>query len=448
MKTVSCELNLRLSLFEPKSGFFSEIYKMKFTRVPLDITHLITPGNLSDLLSLYNYGVLFNKGEKGWNSTILAAFSNEKRSANFNDVFKNKNDDEAEFMFGHIGYNYKKFTENVACRFENVDGFPDQAFFVPQILIRKNEENNIEIGYTTDEQFDLFKARIKNVKSDDLPNEKIQLNAHLSKEAYIKKTQDLLQYIQRGDIYEVNFCQGFSTRTKVFNPSKAYSKLIELTDAPFGALYKHEDSWLICGSPERYISRSSNTVISQPIKGTRKRSADPFVDEQLQEELKNDPKERSENVMIVDLVRNDLSRFALPGSVEVSELFGIYTFKTVHQMISTVTCQVSSETTNAEIFLKTFPMGSMTGAPKRRAIELAEQYETQSRGIYSGTIGMITPQGDFDFNVVIRSITWNAKTGYLSIMAGSAITSLSDPEKEYEECMLKLEAMKRVIESA
>jgi para-aminobenzoate synthetase component I len=168
----------------------------------------------------------------------------------------------------------------------------------------------------------------------------------------------------------------------------------------------------------------------------------------LKEELKNDPKERSENVMIVDLVRNDLSRFALPGSVEVSELFGIYTFKTVHQMISTVTCQVSSETTNAEMFLKTFPMGSMTGAPKRRAIELAEQYETQSRGIYSGTIGMITPQGDFDFNVVIRSITWNAKTGYLSIMAGSAITSLSDPEKEYEECMLKLEAMKRVIESA
>ncbi len=286
------------------------------------------------------------------------------------------------------------------------------------------------------------------MKSDDLSNGKILLNAHLSKEAYIEKTLDLLRHIQRGDIYEVNFCQGFSAQTKVFNPANAYLKLIEFTDAPFGALYKHEDSWLICGSPERYISRTGDTVISQPIKGTRKRSTDPSIDEHLKEELKNDPKERSENVMIVDLVRNDLSRFALPGSVEVSELFGIYTFKTVHQMISTVSCKVSSETTNAEILHKTFPMGSMTGAPKRRAVEIAEQYETQSRGIYSGTIGMITPEGDFDFNVVIRSITWNAKTGYLSVMAGSAVTSLSDPEKEYEECMLKLEAMKHVIESA
>jgi para-aminobenzoate synthetase component 1 len=421
---------------------------MKFARVPLEITHLINPENLSDLLSEYSYGVLFNKTEKGWNTGIIAAFSNEKRSSDFDHSLRNNNGERFEFMFGHIGYNFKKFTEHVSCRFDNFDGFPDHAFFVPQILIRRNEENSVEIGYTTEEQFKLFTERIKHLKSDDTPNGKILLNAHLSKEAYIKKTHDLLRHIQRGDIYEVNFCQGFSAQSKVFNPAKAYLKLIGFTDAPFGALYKHEDSWLICGSPERYISRTGDTIISQPIKGTRKRSADPCDDEQLKEELKNDPKERSENVMIVDLVRNDLSRFALPGSVEVSELFGIYTFKTVHQMISTVRCKVSSETTNAEIFLKTFPMGSMTGAPKRRAIELAEQCETQSRGIYSGTVGVISPDGDFDFNVVIRSITWNAKTGYLSVMAGSAITSLSVPETEYEECMLKLEAMKRVIESA
>jgi len=448
MKIRSCELNLRLSLFEPKSGFFSEIYKMKFARVPFDAADFVTPEHLADLLSHYNYGVLFNKGENGWNSNIIAAFSNEKHSSNSGHTLKINNTESEQCLFGHIGYNYKINTENVSCRFDNVDGFPDHAFFVPQILVRRNEENNIEIGYGTDEQFELFKERINFAKSEVSPSEKIQLNAHLSKEVYAEKTQKLLQHIQRGDIYEVNFCQGFSTQTKVFNPAKAYSKLIEFTDAPFGALYKHEDSWLICGSPERYISRTGDTVTSQPIKGTRKRSADPLFDEQLKAELKNDPKERSENVMIVDLVRNDLSRFALPGSVEVSELFGIYTFKTVHQMISTVRCKVSSETTCAEILHNTFPMGSMTGAPKRRAIELAEQYETQSRGIYSGTIGMITPDGDFDFNVVIRSITWNAKTGYLSVMAGSAITSLSDPETEYEECMLKLEAMKRVIESA
>jgi para-aminobenzoate synthetase component 1 len=438
---------LILGLYKAKSGFFSEIYKMKFARVPIEIMHLINAGNLSDILSEYRFGVLFNKAEKGWNTEVIAAFSNEKRSSDFDLTFKIRNGEGSKFMFGHIGYNFKKNTEQVYCRFDNVDGFPDSAFLSPQILIRKKEENNFEIGYNTDEQFELFTKRIKNLKSDNSHHSQIRLNAHLSKKAYIEKTIELLRHIQRGDIYEVNFCQGFSAQTRVFNPAKAYLKLIELTDAPFGALYKHEDSWLICGSPERYVSRTGDTVISQPIKGTRKRSEEQFADEQLKEELKNDPKERSENVMIVDLVRNDLSRFAMPGSVEVSELFGIHTFKTVHQMISTVRCTVSSEISNAEILLKTFPMGSMTGAPKRRAVELAEQHETQARGIYSGTVGVISPEGDFDFNVVIRSITWNSKTGYLSVMAGSAITAQSDPEKEYEECMLKLDAMKKVIEN-
>lgn len=448
MKIKPLDLPWPLASITPKSGFFSEIYKMKFTRVPLDIADLVNPENLADLLSQYKYGILFNKGDKGWQSNIIAAFSNEKHSSVCDHTLNINNAEREEYQFGHIGYNFKINTENVSSRYDNVDGFPDQAFFAPQILVRQTEENNIDIGYSNDDQFKLFTERIKKAKSEVPPNDKIQLSAHLSKDNYIQKTNELLRHIQRGDIYEVNFCQAFSAQTKVFNPVNAYLKLIAFTDAPFGALYKHEDSWLICGSPERYISRSGDTVISQPIKGTRKRSTYPAVDEDLKAELKNDPKERSENVMIVDLVRNDLSRFALPGSVEVSELFGIYTFKTVHQMISTVQCKVSNETSSAEILQKTFPMGSMTGAPKRRAIELAEQYETQSRGIYSGTVGVISPDGDFDFNVVIRSITWNAKTGYLSIMAGSAITSLSDPEKEYEECMLKLDAMKRAIESA
>jgi len=305
----------------------------------------------------------------------------------------------------------------------------------------------MEIGYGSEIDRNNLLCKLEHLKNETGATHKVELRPHLSKTEYLARVKSLLGHIQRGDIYEINFCQGFSALNPDFNPAKSFLKLSELTDAPFGVLYKYSDAWLICGSPERYISRTNNMLTSQPIKGTRRRSEDADLDERLKEDLNNDPKERAENVMIVDLVRNDLSRIALPGSVEVSELFGIYTFKTVHQMISTVRCKVSSETTFAEILHNTFPMGSMTGAPKRRAIELAEQHETQSRGMYSGTVGVISPDSDFDFNVVIRSITWNAKTGYLSVMAGSAITSLSDPEAEYEECMLKLEAMRRVIES-
>jgi len=421
---------------------------MKFELVAPEMAGLITDEILTAATSAFKYAIFFNKSANGWKSGLIAAFSDTEINPNFEGALDLKNANMNEFMFGHIGYNFKSTTEHVRCHFPNVDGFPDYGFFAADIVIRRSESNCVEIGYKSEPHLNTFMHRLAHIRKRIASRNSIELQPHLSKEEYISRVRSLLKHIQRGDIYEVNFCLGFSAVNFEFNPAHSFIKLSELTDAPFGALYKHEDSWLICGSPERYISRTGDTVISQPIKGTRKRSRDPAVDEDLKAELKNDPKERSENVMIVDLVRNDLSRFALPGSVEVSELFGIYTFKTVHQMISTVQCKVSNETSSAEIIQKTFPMGSMTGAPKRRAIELAEQYETQSRGIYSGTVGVISPDGDFDFNVVIRSITWNAKTGYLSIMAGSAITSLSDPEKEYEECMLKLEAMKRAIESA
>jgi para-aminobenzoate synthetase component 1 len=167
----------------------------------------------------------------------------------------------------------------------------------------------------------------------------------------------------------------------------------------------------------------------------------------MMEELSKDQKELSENIMITDLVRNDLSRVAEKGSVQVDELCKIYTFEQVHQMISTISCKVSSEIPPAKILMHTFPMGSMTGAPKVSAMKIIEELEDAKRGLYSGAVGYFTPDGDFDFNVIIRSILYNAKKNYVSYSVGGAITAKSIPEMEYEECLIKAKAMREVLES-
>jgi para-aminobenzoate synthetase component 1 len=182
------------------------------------------------------------------------------------------------------------------------------------------------------------------------------------------------------------------------------------------------------------------------MKGTAGRDLmDSANDEALKKVLESSAKEQAENVMIVDLVRNDLSKVCTDGTVKVDELFKIYSFPQVHQMISTISGELDPSVNFSDIVKATFPMGSMTGAPKRRVIELTEQYEVSSRGIYSGAVGYFTPEDDFDFNVVIRSLMYNKSTRYLSYHVGSGITFYSDPEKEWEECLLKAEGIKKVL---
>nr|MBA3971024.1 anthranilate synthase component I family protein [Bacteroidota bacterium] len=240
-------------------------------------------------------------------------------------------------------------------------------------------------------------------------------------------------------------CQEFFAENVVIDTSSVYKKLNTISSAPFSAYCKFGSHYVLCASPERFLQKCGNTLISQPIKGTIKRAENPKEDEKLKIELRSNKKEQSENVMIVDLVRNDLSRIAQKGSVKVNELFGIYSFKQVHQMISTVSCELKEGLTFTDILKTTFPMGSMTGAPKVSAMKLIEQYETTKRGLYSGAIGYIRPNGDFDFNVVIRSILYNADKKALSFMAGSAITDKADAFQEYDECLLKAKAMFEVL---
>ncbi|KAA2240999.1 anthranilate synthase component I family protein [Chitinophaga agrisoli] len=269
--------------------------------------------------------------------------------------------------------------------------------------------------------------------------------SHLHREGYLQAVRALQQHILRGDCYEVNFCRDNFIRDINIHPLTLFDKLNKLSPAPFAAYYKVKDQYLLCSSPERFMQQQGQTVISQPIKGTTRRLADPFLDAQARETLYNSPKERSENVMVVDLVRNDLAHTATPGSVAVEELYGIYSFAHVHHMISTVKATRQPDLPFTAVMQHAFPMGSMTGAPKIKVMQLIDQYEPTRRGLFSGAVGYITPEGDFDLNVVIRSILYNAAARYLSFPTGSAITFYSDPVKEWEECLLKAEAMVKVL---
>jgi para-aminobenzoate synthetase component 1 len=274
----------------------------------------------------------------------------------------------------------------------------------------------------------------------------INITSRFNKQEYLQAVQSLQQHIQRGDCYEINFCQEFFAEQASIDPLSVYATLTEISPNPFTAFYKTNDKYLLCASPERYLKKTGSRIISQPIKGTWDRDIDNASrDEEKKQQLFNSSKDRSENVMIVDLVRNDLSRICEESSVHVDELFGIYSFPQVHQMISTVSGQLKKELHWTDAICSTFPMGSMTGAPKKRVMELIEQYERTRRGVFSGAVGYVTPQRDFDFNVVIRSIFYNAANKYLSYQAGSAITFYSNAEKEYEECLLKAAAIKKSL---
>jgi para-aminobenzoate synthetase component 1 len=268
----------------------------------------------------------------------------------------------------------------------------------------------------------------------------------ISTAAYLENIHKILALIRRGDFYEINYCQAFEVPQLNADPVSVYTNLTDISPTPFACFYKNSSDYLLCASPERYLQKKGNQLISQPIKGTIKRSLENDAADKLQvEALKNSSKDKSENVMVVDLVRNDLSRICEQGSVKVSELFGIYSFPQVHQMISTITGTLRSNTSFSEVLEATFPMGSMTGAPKKSVMETIDTLEPTRRGLYSGTVGYFNPEGDFDFNVVIRSIFYNNDTQKTNYQVGGGITIYSDPEKEYEECLLKAAAIKKVL---
>jgi para-aminobenzoate synthetase component 1 len=377
--------------------------------------------------------------------TLIAIGSKAQIKASAGSAFgdlQNFRTDNPGWLCGFLGYDLKNEVEKSSS--QNLDGlnFPDLYFFAPVhlIIIKGNKAEII-----SDEPKHVFSCidEQEPITNGDEPS--INLKSRFTKQEYIDAVTAIQKHITRGDIYVTNFCQEFYVEDVHIDPLSVFTQLNRVSPNPFSTFFKWKNNYILGASPERFLAKRGSKLISQPIKGTAKRHDNLEADELVKHELRNHPKELQENVMIVDLVRNDLTKSAKQGTVKTEELFGIHSFRQVHQMISTVVCELRDDLSAIQAIKNTFPMGSMTGAPKISAMQLMEQYERSKRGVYSGAVGYFAPDDDFDFNVVIRSLLYNADNGYLSFHAGSAITYHADAEKEYEECLLKAKAVLEVL---
>ena len=372
---------------------------------------------------------------------LIAAGVKHDVTAYAGDAFnklENFQKDHPGWILGFLSYDLKNELEDLSSTNSDFLDFPDLYFFEPaHLIIIKNGIINI----ISADKYYVFNCINEQAIVKAYPAYGLNIQPRLTKEAYVNSVNRIKEHIVRGDIYVTNFCQEFYVDKAEIDPLTVFNRLNNISPNPSTAYFKKDHQYILCASPERFLAKRGNKLISQPIKGTAKRGRDLAEDEQIKTDLKNHPKEQQENVMIVDLVRNDLTRSAKAGSVKTTELFGIYTFEHIFQMISTIECELDERADILQVIKNTFPMGSMTGTPKIRAMQLIEDLEQTKRGIYSGAIGYFSPDGDFDFNVIIRSILYNSVNQYLSFQAGSAITYACDPEKEYEECVIKTEAI-------
>ncbi|WP_405266404.1 anthranilate synthase component I family protein [Cellulophaga sp. Ld12] len=368
------------------------------------------------------------------------------------DDLKTYQEQTKDWIFGYLTYDLKNDVEKLeSANFDGVE-FPELYFFQPKKII-KIKGHCLEFDYLNMVDDEIEEDYQTIIKSPPNTGDKTQSSAkdihikmRIFKDEYFSKVTKMLDHIKHGAIYEANFCQEFYAENYTMDPLKVYQKLNKISKAPFATFLKLDDKFLLCASPERYLKKMGSKLISQPIKGTAKRASNKEEDDKLIERLSQDEKERAENIMIVDLVRNDLSKSAIKGTVAVEELCKVYTFDQVHQMISTVIAHVAADKSPVTIIKDSFPMGSMTGAPKVSAMKIIETLESFKRGLYSGAVGYFSPEGDFDFNVIIRSILYNKSKKYISFSVGSAITAMATPENEYQECLLKAKAMRQVLE--
>ena len=329
-------------------------------------------------------------------------------------ISNNKN----EYIICFYSYDLKNNIEDLSSNNKDNMKFPDIHCFVPDEI-----HNNYLIG------------------KEKKINQEIEVKSDISKEEYLKNILKIKEHIQKGDFYEANYCYQWISKVEHLNSKLIFENLMDLTNPPYGFYADLEKHHIISASPELFIKKRANKLYSSPIKGTQKRDLDPIKDQLLKKQLKDSLKDQAENNMIVDLVRNDLSKIALKSTVKMEELRKVYTFKNIHQMISTISCEISENQKISNIIKATFPMGSMTGAPKIKVMQIMEEYEVSKRGLYSCSFGIIYPNGDFDFNVIIRTLIYNKANHLLSFHVGGAITIDSDPNLEYEETLIKAEAL-------
>ncbi len=380
---------------------------------------------------------------------LLAVSASDEFKATNNKVFHDLEQFRAKYpnqwVLGFFSYDLKNELENLSTTFSNPLDFPSAYFFVPTTVI-KFIGTTVEIEASAPEQIyqsilnlDLDKA------SDESKMPYVQVKNRMSKDEYFNTFEKMMSHIKRGDIYEVNLCQEFYAENTIIDPILTYERLNEVSPTPFSAFFKIKDKYIICASPERFLAKRGRTLISQPIKGTAPRGKSMLEDEEIKTGLKNNPKEIAENIMIVDLVRNDMTQSAEAATVTAEKILEVQSFKQVHQLVSTITATQRDDLSDVNAIKNLFPPGSMTGAPKVSAMHLCDSYENSRRGVYAGTMGYFAPNGDFDFNVVIRTIIYNHTKQYLSFHTGGALTYNALAEDEYNECLLKASAITAVL---
>ena len=385
------------------------------------------------------FSMMITVGEK-------ASFKDENGFQTLENLQRFISDNQGNCIVGYFGYDLKCEIEERSgtngSKIKNPHDLPNSFFFVPetQLIFRDKE---VEI--ISDDPSSILNLVLKSERINKKHSFKGEIKNRMSREDYSIAFQKIQDHILKGDIYEVNLCQEFYSDDAYLSPFEAYEQLNKLSPSPFSCFFKNQDHYIISASPERFLARRGTKLISQPIKGTASRGTTPLEDQVNKEYLRNNPKDISENVMIVDLVRNDLTKCAEQGTVKVEELLGLYSFPHVHQLISTISCEQADSIEISEIIRNTFPPGSMTGAPKLSAMQISEQVEKSKRGVYSGSVGYIDASGDFDFNVVIRSMVYNEGKKYLSYYVGGAITALSVEDEEYQECLLKAKAITKLL---
>ncbi|WP_291857199.1 anthranilate synthase component I family protein [Marinilabilia sp.] len=355
-----------------------------------------------------------------------------------------------DWLLGYFSYDLKNdFESFLSSGNQDSVGFKKFSFFQPRFLIRKINDT-WSVGYQTNcdtyKDAEMFVEKIRQKEMPENPElPEVNFQSNVSESEYLRTVEKLIWHIRKGDVYEINYCIDFFAKHIGLDPALVFSDLLEVAPMPFAVLLRHQDAFLMGASPERYLRKRGARLISQPMKGTARRNSDIYDDYQVMKSLADSDKERAENIMIADLVRNDLSRVAARGTVKVEDLCSVFPFPGVYQMISTISAQIHTDANWLDPVRCSFPMGSMTGAPKIRAMELIEKYEKSSRSLYSGAVGYVTPELDYDFNVVIRSFLFNQNSGHLSYTVGSAITDVCNPHEEYEECLLKAERLRKLF---
>ncbi|MCS6795494.1 MAG: anthranilate synthase component I family protein [Raineya sp.] len=359
--------------------------------------------------------------------------------------FLDENLPKNEWLFGYLSYDLKNQLENLRSQNPDYLQFPESLCFTPEWLLIWQNSHIIEVWSKNSISKTDFIKNLRQITYPTFSNADVHIQPRTSKAEYVCQVEKIRQHIIDGDVYELNYCIDFFAQNASIEPIQTYLNLCKISPMPFSAFVKAGQKYILCASPERFLKKIGKTIISQPIKGTIRRGKNATADETQKQKLFFSEKERAENMMIVDLVRNDLARSAKIGSTCVSEMFGMYAFPKVWQMISTIEAEMRENISPQAVIRHAFPMGSMTGAPKIKAMELIDNYENIKRGVFSGAIGYFSPSQDFDFNVIIRSIFYDEAQKYLSFMVGSAITYDSQAEQEYAECLLKAEAIQEVL---